>query len=377
MNTHTLGSMDDGRVKDAMHRGVLTCPLETPLKTVARMMATYRVHCVVVLGNSADSTSARIRGVVSDLDLVTAASGEDLEGRTAGGSAATDVVTIGPEESLRHAIQLMSEHRISHLVVVDPETDAPVGIISTLDIAAALAGVLRTGREQGGARVEQLMTRRVVTVPPEMPLKEVAALLVEHRISGVPVFRDGELVGVVSEGDILAKERGPAPPAADGLLSWLFIDSGEEIRSKLAARTAAEAMSSPVITIEPWRSASEAAARMFDLGVNRLPVLEKGDLVGIVSRADLVRAFMRGDAEIERDIREEVILHLFWISPGEIDVEVRDGEVTLTGTVETPLLAELLPPEVQRIPGVVSVRSELSARPEPADRHPLASLRSR
>jgi CBS domain-containing protein len=346
-------------VKDAMSRGVLSCSLETSLTTVAEMMAAHRVHCVVGFGDVTEDDT-RLWGLVSDLDLVAVAAAEGLEGRTAGGCAATEVVTVGPHESLRRAAQLMSERGVSHLLVADPDSDRPVGVISTLDVADALAGRLKVRRQRGAMRVEHLMTPRVVAAHPAMPLKAVAALLVKHRISGVPVVRDGRVLGVVSERDILAKERGTVTEPGEGLLGQILGDGGDEIRRKLEARTAAEAMASPAITIEYSRQASAAATLMLERGVKRLPVLHDGKLVGILTRGDLVRAFARSDDEIERDIRQEVLLRSFRLAPDDIDVQVRGGEVTLRGKAETELLAELRPQEVQRVPGVVAVHSELT-----------------
>jgi CBS domain-containing protein len=215
--------------------------------------------------------------------------------------------------------------------------------------------------------VEELMTRRVVTVPPDMPLKQVARLLVERGISGAPVVRDGEVLGVISERDFLVKERGRLP-SPGGVLGWLIGDVMEDSRAKLEARTASEAMTAPAITIESWRSPASAAGLMLEAGVKRLPVVKHGRLVGMLSRADLVRAFTRTDAEIEREIREDVIVGSLWMSPNDVDVQVQDGEVTLSGAVETPLVAELLPRQVERVPGVLSVRSNLTASPEPTPR---------
>jgi CBS domain-containing protein len=128
-------------VADAMHPGVVTCPLETPLPTVARMMALYRIHAVVVFGEESDDvTGAELWGVVSDLDLVNAATAGEFEERTARGTAVTPVVMVEANDSLAHVAQLMSEHEIAHLVVVEPESARPIGIISTLDLARILAG---------------------------------------------------------------------------------------------------------------------------------------------------------------------------------------------------------------------------------------------
>jgi CBS domain-containing protein len=132
-------SLDRVTVADAMHPGVVTCPLETPLATVAWMMAVYRIHSVVVFRD--DLESQELWGVVSDLDLVAASSAGELEDRTAGGTAVTPVVLVKPEDTLAHAAQLMSEHEITHLVVLGAELPHPIGILSTLDVARVLGGV--------------------------------------------------------------------------------------------------------------------------------------------------------------------------------------------------------------------------------------------
>jgi CBS domain-containing protein len=345
------------RVSDGMHRGVLTCPLDAPLAAVARMMATRRIHCVVVQGG--DGTRAgegRLWGVVSDRDLLEAIADGDVGHATAGGTVRSPAVTVSREETLIEAARLMSSTGLTHLVVVD-EDERPVGVLSTLDLAAALGG--ESPKDDAAVNVEQLMTTDVVTVSPETPLRKVATLLVRRRISGLPVVRDGEVVGVVSEGDIVTKERRDAPEG-HGPLGWL-LGRDDEARSRLIARTAGEAMTSPAVTIEPWRPVGSAAALMIDRGLKRLPVVRKGKLVGIVTRADLVRAFARSDAAIERDIRDEVLRRSYWMAPDAIEVTVRDGEVTLAGAVENEVVLETLPGAVTAVPGVVSVRSELRA----------------
>ena len=104
---------------------------------------------------------------------------------------------------------------------------------------------------------------------------------------------------------------------------------------------------------------------MIDDGVNRLPVVDDEQrLIGIITRADLVRAFVRSDAEVEQEIREDVLRRVMWIEPGVVGVEVAGGEVRLTGEVETKTDAEMIPRLVQRVPGVVGVLSKLRWREE-------------
>jgi CBS domain-containing protein len=134
----SIAHLADTRVEDVMTRGVISCPLEASLETVAEMMSSHRVHCIVGFGDVTEDDT-RIWGVISDLDLVEIAAHGGLEGRTAGGAASTEVVTVAPEESLRKAAQLMSDHQIAHLLVVEEHADRPVGIVSTLDVARALA----------------------------------------------------------------------------------------------------------------------------------------------------------------------------------------------------------------------------------------------
>lgn len=208
-------------------------------------------------------------------------------------------------------------------------------------------------------RVGEVMTRDVVSVTPDTPLKDVAAALVERGVSGLPVCdADGAVVGVLSEADLLVKQGG-APERSGGLFAWLVDTAGAPDLAKLRAHTAGEAMTAPAITVESGAPVSEAARTMVSLGVNRLPVVEDGRLVGIVTRADLVRLFTRSDEEIARDIRQDVVKRL-WIAPERIEVEVEQGEVVLRGEAETEAEAELLLKRIPLVAGVVGVRSELS-----------------
>src|SRR5512132_2779868 len=335
------------RVRDAMHAGVITCSFDTPLEEVARLMAVHRVHAIVTV-----TDDASVWGVVSDLDLVSiVATGE---ARTAADAAASDALPIAPDDTLEHAAQLIAEHAATHLVVVDGER--PVGVVSTLDIAGVFAGV-RSPHGTSAMRVENVMTRDVLTVTPSTSLKAVAALLVDRDISGVPVVEDGELLGVVSERDLLAKERSDVGKP-DGLLGWFL---GEDVDAeKHWARTAGEAMTSPAVTIERWRSTAAAAGLMAERGLKRLPVVHDGMLVGIVTRRGLVRAFASGVDEIERDIEDQVLLRSFWLAPDTLEVSVRGGDVMLQGEVESEAVQAALAAEVARVPGVVSVDARIT-----------------
>jgi CBS domain-containing protein len=126
-------------VADAMHAGVITCPPETPLREVARMMARFRVHAIVVLGEDDGDEAGGIWGVVSDSDVVTAIDRGDVDSVTAGGTARTPVVTIRPEETLRRAAHLMRSQGVTHVVVVSSGAGKALGILSTLDLVRAVA----------------------------------------------------------------------------------------------------------------------------------------------------------------------------------------------------------------------------------------------
>jgi CBS domain-containing protein len=121
---------------------MISCPPETPLPTVARMMASYRVHAIVVHAHEDQALDAGSWAVVNDADLVRAALDGELESSTAGRIAATPVLVIGTTDTLDQAMQLMVEHEASHLVVIERHARRPIGVVSTLDVARAVAGLL-------------------------------------------------------------------------------------------------------------------------------------------------------------------------------------------------------------------------------------------
>jgi CBS domain-containing protein len=212
--------------------------------------------------------------------------------------------------------------------------------------------------------VRDAMSRDVITVRPETPLKEVARLMVEHAISGVPVVDDtGLVVGVVSEADFVIKERG-VEGIHRRLLARFVGDSAETEAefAKVVAERAGSAMTSPPITIDVGAPLRDAATLMVERRINRLPVLDGTRLVGIVSRADLVRAYLRSDAELEAAIREGVLLRELWQeeTPGQVSVTVVDGVAHLAGNVDRRSSARLILEHVGAVEGVVGVESELT-----------------
>ena len=135
-------SLGTFRVADAMTTGVISCPPETPLRTVARLMALRRVHAVYVFDyGSEDDETVELWGLVSDLDLVAAAQG-DIDRRTARDTSVTPLVSVRSDDLLDRAAQLMAEYGVSHLAVLEPMSRRPVGVLSTLDIARVVADEL-------------------------------------------------------------------------------------------------------------------------------------------------------------------------------------------------------------------------------------------
>lgn len=227
-------------------------------------------------------------------------------------------------------------------------------------------------------KVRDVMTHSVLSVRREAPLKEVALVLVDHRISGVPVVDvDGAVLGVVSEADLLMKEQGADAVRHRPLAR--FLGESRESRAqlaKLAAVTAGEAMTAPAVTIESGRRISGAAALMIARRVNRLPVVDDGRLVGIVTRADLVRAYVRSDDELARTIRDDVLLRILWLDPSVFTVVVTDGVASISGRVERRSTAEMVEQAVSMVPGIMDVHADVTwglddSRGEPSSVDPV------
>jgi CBS domain-containing protein len=130
--------LDRARVAQAMHPGVLSCPPETPLRDVARILAMNRVHCVVV-PQERPRGQARAWAIVSGRDLVRAAASGALDGLTAGEVATSAPPAVSTEDTIQRAVQVMAQHEVGHLVVLSSSSGRPAGVLSTLDVARVLA----------------------------------------------------------------------------------------------------------------------------------------------------------------------------------------------------------------------------------------------
>ncbi len=135
--SYLMPSLEHATVSDAMHPGILACEPDASLPEVARMMATHHVHCVAVVGVSHEEPPCGVWSVISDLDLLRAGVRDD-GAPTARTIAQQPLVTVEPSVPLREAGELMLAHGVSHLVVTQPGTQSPIGILSTADIAGVL-----------------------------------------------------------------------------------------------------------------------------------------------------------------------------------------------------------------------------------------------
>lgn len=166
-------------VADVMHPGIVSCSRNDSLERVAELMATRRLHCVVVTDDAADAKA--LWGVISDLDLVAAASVRELADQRAGVTAATPAITIAPTDSLQRAGYLMTKHGVSHLIVVEPGLLRPVGVVSTLDLADALAA--QDGRRacmtvpMSGSQDENALSSASMSANPQRSAAEAARSL--------------------------------------------------------------------------------------------------------------------------------------------------------------------------------------------------------
>lgn len=208
-----------------------------------------------------------------------------------------------------------------------------------------------------GTKVSEVMTVSVVAVREDAGFKEMVTTLRNRRISALPVIdARGQVIGVVSEADLLIKETRPVLPRGLTRLAWRLRQ-----RSKADGVTAGEVMTRPAVTVSEDALVAQAAKLMQSRLVKRLPVVSAdGTLRGIVSRADLLSVYERPDSEIRDEIVKGTIIWEFGLDEQLFAVTVSSGVVTITGPVDKRAVALRLLATIRYVEGVVGVRDRLS-----------------
>ncbi|MFE2560928.1 MULTISPECIES: CBS domain-containing protein [Streptomyces] len=191
--------------------------------------------------------------------------------------------------------------------------------------------------------VDDVMTHAVVSARLDAPVKEIVRSMRRWGVNAVPVLSaQGRVVGVVSEADVLGKVPG-------------------EARDDAGSVTAGSLMSVPAVTIPRDATISGAARLMAHGHLKRLPVVdEDGRPVGVVSRGDLLKIYLRSDAELAEDVRHELITHLIPEGDAELTVRVENGAVTLAGRLPQSVPADLALRLTRAVPGVVAATAEFT-----------------
>ena len=220
-----------------------------------------------------------------------------------------------------------------------------------------------------------IMTPEVIRVAPDTPIQEIAKLMAENRISAVPVAKDGELVGIVSEGDVFRRvELGTERHRSH----WLeFFTSGTTLASeyvKARGQIAGDIMTREVITVTPATPIATIARLLETKHIKRVPVVEDGRLVGIVSRANLVQALATlppaaqpkvkvSDREIRDALFRELRQRKWAFAPTEANVTVNDGVVSLWGFINSETARQAMLVAARGIPGVQRVEDHMEYPP--------------
>jgi CBS domain-containing protein len=225
----------------------------------------------------------------------------------------------------------------------------------------------KAGRGRGGRVrtivVDEVMTRDVVIAIEDMPFKDLVQLLLDKGISGIPVVdQGGYLTGIVTEADLLrvGGAEGPRSVFVEWLLHPKRLERLEALSGDVRAR---DVMTRDVVAVAPDTPLPEAVKALLRAGVKRLPVTDaEGRVIGIVSRRDLLRPYLRSDEDIREEIVQDVIWQTLWMTPSMLPVIVRDGVVTIEGQVERRSEREILVELVWRVVGVVGVVDRITQR---------------
>lgn len=221
-------------------------------------------------------------------------------------------------------------------------------------------------------KVEEVMTRDVITTSPGAAIHEVARLMVNHTVSGLPVVDDtGQLVGIISEGDLILRQK------QRERLSWwrLFFEDGERLAreyQKAVGTTVGEVMSTAVISASPDLPIESAAVILDRHRIRRLPVVADGRLVGIVSRGDLVKALSTApapaaatasDAALMAEMKARLAREA-WVSNRAIVVQAREGVLALWGLVSSEAERSAIQTMARTVPGARGIEDHLVVQAE-------------
>ena len=221
-------------------------------------------------------------------------------------------------------------------------------------------------------KARDIMSTKVVTVSPSTSVRDVAGLMVEKHVSGLPVLNDnGTLVGMVSEGDLLRRpEIGTEKHRRRWVSFFSGVDSQAREFTKSHALRASDVMTKQVIHVSEETPLGDVVGLMEKHNIKRLPVLSDGELVGIVSRADLLRALaarqaepLPPPAESDATIRaamNDVLKNEEWAMSAMVNVIVSEGVVHLWGVIDSKDQRQALRVAAENILGVTAVEEHLS-----------------
>lgn len=220
-------------------------------------------------------------------------------------------------------------------------------------------------------RVSDIMTTELVTVSPDTPFKEVVERLVRSEVSALPVVdAAGQLVGLITEADLISKEAyGSRRRRALALLADVVSVRDHRWVTKAGGSAAFDVMTRSVVFCRPDEDARMVARRMLERGVKRMPVVDDQGLVGIVSRRDILKMFDRPDESIAADVRSVLADVLTMPEDHHVRFSVDHGVVTLTGDVRYGWDEPIVVSVVREVTGVLDVVSHLQHR-EPNPRVP-------
>ena len=215
--------------------------------------------------------------------------------------------------------------------------------------------------------VRDAMTNDVVTVRSSAPFRTLVQTMLAHDIGAIPVVDSmGHAVGIVSRTDLIFKE-------ATGRSGWsrpwaLLSRRGRRARTRSEATTAARLMAGDLVTVDAEAGVARAAYLMQRHDITHLPVVDKHNMVvGMISRSDLLRVYLRDDAEIREDVIRDVLIDALDAEPDTIEVDVRGGIVTLSGTLDHASAAGYAVRTARAVPGVVDVVDKLRWRVDEPD----------